>query len=201
LAIEITTKSQEAGARHEAEKREQDARGELERQKIEDEAGAEDARRNLLELQSKSMIVESTGQATAEENARSSAQKIEGEAKVKQATQLSEATSIVSQNKLLLLKEEQEADIDYQKELNKIEISKAEKLADIEATKFKAIVDAVGSSTLQRIAESGPALQKKMLQGLGLKSFVISDGSTPINLFHSAGGQIGSNQLGFPGSH
>jgi major vault protein len=195
LAIEITTKSQEAGARHEAEKREQEARGQLERQKIEDEADAEDARRLLLELQSKSMVVESTGQVTAEENARSAAQKIEGEAKVKQASQLSEATAIVAGNKLRLLREEQSADIDYQKDLNKLEISKAKELADIEATKFKSIVDSIGADSLQRIADSGPALQKKMLQGLGLKSFVISDGSTPINLFHSAGGQIGT---GFP---
>jgi len=190
LAIEITTKSQEAAARHEAEKREQEARGQLERQKIEDEAGAEDARRNLLELQSKSMIVESTGQATAEENARSSAQKIEGIAKVGQASQLSEAATIVNSTKLKLLREEQTADIEYQKDLNKLEISKAQQLADIEATKFKSVVDAVGAQTLQRIAESGPALQRRMLQGLGLQSFVISDGSTPINLFHSAGGQI-----------
>jgi major vault protein len=48
LAIEITTKSQEAEARHEAERREQQARGRLERQKIEDEAEAEKSRRNLL---------------------------------------------------------------------------------------------------------------------------------------------------------
>lgn len=190
LAIEITTKSQEAAARHEAERREQEARGQLERQKIDDEAGAEAARRELLELQSKSMIVESTGQATAEENARSAALKIEGQAKVKQASQLSEAASIISSNKLGLLREEQEADIEYQKDLNKLEITKAQQLADIEALKFKSIVDAIGAPTLQRIADSGPALQKKMLQGLGLKSFVITDGSTPINLFNTAGGQV-----------
>jgi len=191
LAIEITTKSQEASARHEAERREQEARGQLERQKIDDEAGAEAARRELLELQSKSMIVESTGQATAEENARSAASKIEGEAKVKQATQVAEAQTTISTNKLSLLCEEQEADIEYQRDLNKLEITKAQQLADIEAMKFKAIVDAIGANTLQRIAESGPALQKKTLQGLGLKSFVITDGSTPINLFNGAGGQIG----------
>ena len=191
LAIEITTKSQEAAARHEAERREQEARGQLERQKIDDEAGAEEARRELIELQSKSMIVESTGQATAEENARSAALKIEGEAKVKQASQVASASSIVSTNKLSLLKEEQAADIDYQRDLNKLEITKAQKLAEIEAEKFKSIVDAVGSGTLQHIADSGPALQKKMLSGLGLKSFVITDGSTPVNLFNGAGGQIG----------
>jgi len=191
LAIEITTKSQEAAARHEAERREQEARGQLERQKIDDEAGAEAARRSLLELQSKSMVVESTGQATAEENARSAALKIEGEAKVKQASQVSEAASIVASNKLDLLKEEQAADIEYQKELNKLEITRAQKLADVEAEKFKSIVDAIGAKTLSHIAESGPALQKKMLQGLGLRSFVITDGSTPVNLFNGAGGHIG----------
>jgi len=188
LAIEITTKSLEAGARHEAERHEQEARGELERQKIEDEAGAEDARRHLLELQSKSMVVESTGQATAEENAISAAQKIRGEAQVKQASQLSDAKAIVSSNKLTLLRAEQNADIDYQRSLNRLEITKAQKLAEIEAAKFKSVVDAIGPASLNRIAESGPALQKKMLSGLGLKSFVITDGSTPINLFNGAQG-------------
>ncbi len=51
LAIEITTNSQEATARHEAERKEQEARGRLERQKITDEAQAEKARKDLLELQ------------------------------------------------------------------------------------------------------------------------------------------------------
>merc|ERR1712173_114871 len=71
LAIEITTKSQEAAARHEAERIEQEARGRLERQKITDEAEAEQARKELLQLQAQSAAVESTGQATAEAKARS----------------------------------------------------------------------------------------------------------------------------------
>eukprot|EP01126_Amoeba_proteus_P047298 TRINITY_DN538_c0_g1_i1.p1 TRINITY_DN538_c0_g1~~TRINITY_DN538_c0_g1_i1.p1 ORF type:complete len:831 (+),score=142.75 TRINITY_DN538_c0_g1_i1:97-2589(+) len=191
LAIEITTKSQEASARHEAERREQEARAELERQKIDDEALAESARRGLLELQTKSMIVESTGSATAEEQARSAAQKIEGEARVAQATQVAEAKSIESSNKLHLLKEEQGADITYQTKINKLEIQKAQRLADIEAARFKSIVDAIGTSTLQRVAESGPALQKKLLGSLGLTSFVLTDGTTPINLFNGTGaGQL-----------
>lgn len=51
LAIEITTNSQEAAAKHEAERIEQEAKGRLERQRITDEAEAEKARRELLELQ------------------------------------------------------------------------------------------------------------------------------------------------------
>jgi len=136
------------------------------------------------------MIVESTGQATAEANARSAAQKIEGGAKVKQATQNAQANKIKANSKLETTKAAQEAEINYQKELNKLEIDKATALADIEATKFKSVVDAIGSSTLQNVASAGPELQKKLLLGLGLRSFVITDGNTPINLFNNGEGIV-----------
>jgi len=186
LAIEITTKSQEASARHQAERLEQEARGVLERQKIEDESLAEKSRKNLLSLQSKSMVVESTGQATAEANARSAAQKIEGQAKVKQASQNAEALRTKSTVKVNSLKASQEAEIAYQKEVNRLEIHKATALAEIEADKFKSVVDSIGAQTLQNIAKSGPELQKKLLSGLGLTSFMITDGTTPINLFNNS---------------
>ena len=63
LAIEITTQSQEATAKREAERVDQEARGRLERQRISDEAEAEKTRKNLLVLQAESAAVESTGQA------------------------------------------------------------------------------------------------------------------------------------------
>merc|ERR1719370_1072770 len=94
LAIEITTNSQEATARHEAERAEQEARGRLERQKIADEASAERARRDLLELQSQSAAIESTGQAKAEAQSRAEAARIEGEAAVEQAKLKAEACEI-----------------------------------------------------------------------------------------------------------
>lgn len=94
LAIEITTKSQEASARHEAERLEQEAKGRLERQKISDEAEAEKARRDLLELQAMSAAVESTGQAKAEAQSRAEAAKIEGEAAVEQAKLKAQALKI-----------------------------------------------------------------------------------------------------------
>ena len=63
LAIEITTQSQEATAKREAERVDQEARGRLERQRISDEAEAEKTRKSLLVLQAESAAVESTGQA------------------------------------------------------------------------------------------------------------------------------------------
>jgi major vault protein len=109
LAIEITTKSQEAEARHEAERREQEARGKLEGQKIKDEAEAEKYRKNLLTLQAQSAAVESTGQATAEAKARAEAAMIEGEAAVKQAELAAEAERIKAESDLAQTQERRTA--------------------------------------------------------------------------------------------
>ncbi|ELR15365.1 Major Vault Protein repeatcontaining protein [Acanthamoeba castellanii str. Neff] len=96
LAIEITTKSQEASAKHEAARLEQEAKGRLERQKINDEAEAEKARKSLLQLQAQSAAVESTGQATAEAKARAEAAQIEGEAAVTMSKLKAQSTKIKS---------------------------------------------------------------------------------------------------------
>jgi major vault protein len=191
LAIEITTKSQEAEARHEAERREQEARGLLERQKIVDESEAEKAKKNLLALQALSAAVESTGQATAEAKARAEAANIEGAAAVKQADLQAQANKIKSEAELHLNKSRHEAEISHQKALNDLEVSRARELASIESSKFKAIVNSIGAETIKSIAQAGPEMQAKLLQGLGLKSFLITDGHSPINLFNTAQGLVG----------
>lgn len=66
----------------------------MERQKITDEAEAEKARRELLELQANSAAVESTGQAKAEAQSRAEASRIEGEAAVEQAKLKAQASKI-----------------------------------------------------------------------------------------------------------
>jgi len=191
LAIEITTKSQEAGARHESSRLEQEAMGRLERQKIHDEAEAEKSRRELIALQAESQAVESTGQAKAEAAARAEAALIEGQSAVDQAQLSTNAMKIKSQADLLQLKAKQEAEIAHTKALNELEINQARDLADIESQKFKNIVKSIGADTLKSMAEAGPAMQAKLLQGLGLKSFLITDGNSPINLFNTAQGLIG----------
>ncbi|NWR76967.1 MVP protein, partial [Centropus unirufus] len=96
LAIEIATNSQEAAARHEAERLAQEARGRLERQRLLDQAEAERARRALLELEAESAAVESAGAARAEAQARAEAARIEGEAAILQAKLRAEASAIDS---------------------------------------------------------------------------------------------------------
>jgi major vault protein len=190
LAIEITTNSQEATARHEALRIDQEARGRLERQKINDEAEAEKHKKELLSLQAQSAAVESTGQATAEAKARAEAATIEGEAAVEQSRLKAEAQRIQSEAELAQAKASNAAEILHHKALNDLEIAKSRDLSNIEVTKFKQIVNALGADTIQSIAQAGPEMQAKLLQGLGLKSFMITDGHSPINLFNTAAGLV-----------
>jgi len=194
LAIEITTKSQEASARHESSRLEQEAMGRLERQKITDQAEAEKARRELITLQSQSAAIESTGQATAEAKARAESAQIEGQAAVTQAQLSANAAKIKSEAEIENLRSKQIAEISHQKSINSLEISKAKELSGIESAKFKSTVDAIGADTIEAIASAGPALQAKLLQGLGLQSFLITDGNNPINLFQTASGLISPPQ-------
>jgi len=192
LAIEITTNSQEASAKHEAERVEQEAKGRLERQRINDEAQAEKARKSLLELQAASAAVESTGQAKAEASARAEAAQIEGEAAVKQAQLKAQANEIEAGSELERLKKARDAELNFIREQNEIEIHKSQELAKVETEKFKKMVDAIGANTLISIAQAGPEMQVKLLQSLGIKSTLITDGHSPINLFNTANGLIGS---------
>ena len=38
------------------------------------------------------------------------------------------------------------------------------------------------------MARAGPETKSKMLKGLGLKGFMVTDGKNPINLFNTANG-------------
>ncbi|XP_041431429.1 major vault protein isoform X2 [Xenopus laevis] len=191
LAIEITTNSQEATARHEAERLEQEAKGRLERQRITDQAEAEKARKELLELEALSTIVESTGAAKAEAESKAEAARIEGEGAVLQAKLRAEALAIETDAELQRLRQARSEELRYLQDKNKLEVQKTQELAEIEIKKFREMVESIGSGTLRDIALAGPELQVKMLRGLGIQSTLITDGSTPINLFSTAHGLLG----------
>jgi len=196
LAIEITTNSQEATATHEAQRLEQEARGRLERQKLKDQAEAEKSRGELLKLQADSNAVESTGQAVAEAQSRAKANQIEGEAKVSAANLNAQASNIEAESELARLKAARQAELEYIKAQNELEVNKLEKLAAIEKEKFSSMVTAIGQDTLKAIAVAGPETQVKLLQGLGIKSTLITDGKSPINLFNTAAGLLGQPMQG-----
>jgi len=194
LAIEITTKSQEAVALHIAAETEQKAKGDLERQKIDDEKEAENLRKELIDLESKTRIMEQTGEATTEAESNSRAKEIESKTEVTKAKFGSEAKKIISMTELQILKEKQDFELEHQTSITKVEIEKESELSEIESTKFKNIVKSIGANTIKSIAQAGPEMQQKLLNSLGLKSMLITDGNSPINLFTTAGGIVGGNQ-------
>lgn len=191
LAIEITTKSQEASAKHKAELAEQEARGLLERQKIADQSSAEQSRRELLILQAESAEIETKGQATAEARAAAEAASIEGDASVKQAEFKSKAKKLEADANLEALKASHIAEIQHREQLDQLEITKSRELSEIESKKFHDIVSAIGADTIKSISMAGPEMQVKLLKSLGLQSIMITDGNSPINLFSTANGLVG----------
>lgn len=72
--------------------------------------------------------------------------------------------------------------------MNELEVKKSRQLAEIETQKFKQLIKAIGKDTIISMARAGPEAQAKLLQGLGLKGFLVSDGKNPINLFNTANG-------------
>jgi major vault protein len=196
LAIEITTKSQEATARHDNERKDQEAKGKLERQKLIDKIQAEQAKTEWLELQAQSEAIQACGQAVAEAKARCESSLIEAESELKQAQLRAKAYKISAEAELAQLKAKQLAETEYTKKLNELELSKASELAEIETSKLARIMAAIGQDTIVSIAQAGPEMQAKLLESLGLKGYLITDGSSPINLFNTAQGMVG-----MPGQH
>uniref|UniRef100_A0A672RME7 Major vault protein n=1 Tax=Sinocyclocheilus grahami TaxID=75366 RepID=A0A672RME7_SINGR len=180
--------------RHEAERQEQEARGRLERQRITDQAEAEKARKELLELEAQSAAVESTGAATAEAQSKAEAARIQGEAAVEEAKLKAEAQKIEADAELVRLCKAREQELNYKKEMDQLDVEKQQKLAEIESHRFKQLMESLGTETLKEMARAGPELQVKLLQSLGLKSTLITDGSSPINLFTTANGLLGALQ-------
>jgi len=170
---------------------EQEARGKLERQRIVDEAEAEKAKGELLALQAQSAAIESTGQAKAEAVGRAEAAKIEAETSVQGARLKAEALRIETESELERMKSAREAEIRFTIEQNKLEIEKAEQLARIETVRFQEMVKALGTETIKAMAGGPQEQQVRMLQSLGLKSTLITDGRTPINLLNTANGLMG----------
>lgn len=73
-----------------------------------------------------------------------------------------------------------------------MQIEKAKRLAEIQISVFSSQVSSLGSETITSIARAGPELQAKLLSGLGLQSVLLTDGTTPVNLYQTAQGLLGN---------
>jgi len=66
-------------------------------------------------------------------------------------------------------------------------------MAKVESKKFDEMVKAIGPETIVAMANAGPEFQASLLEGLGLKGFIMTDGNNPINLFNTASGLVGGS--------
>lgn len=188
MAIEISTKSIERAAEHEAKRTEQMAKGLLERQKLTNEKEAENARVNLFELRAITAAVESSGQKKAEAQAQAERLLIECESEIEVAKLNAEAANVELNAELLSQDMERQGELEHQKQRNQLELQKAKQLAEIETNKLSAMAKAIGSKTISKIAWSGPESQAGLLKGLGIQNVLITDGCTPLNLYQAPGG-------------
>ena len=112
LAIEITTKMQEAEAKKHADKNEQEAKASLQKRRIEDEALAEKEKRELYNLQAECESIKTSGQAKAEAKAMAQQLDIEGRAKVEISELKSKARKILEQSKLKFEKDRAQIELE-----------------------------------------------------------------------------------------
>ncbi|KAK0051986.1 major vault protein, partial [Biomphalaria pfeifferi] len=191
LAIEISTKSIEASASHEAQREEQIAKGQLERQILKTEKESEKERAKLYELRALASAVESTGQAKAEAQAQAEKLLIESHSQIEIARLKAEAAEIEHDALLSSQNLIRSQEIDFKKKQNSLYVSKEKAYAALEVRKFTEMVSALGAQTLAAMANAGPNNQLNLLHSLGLESVLLTDGNSPINLFTTAVGLVG----------
>merc|ERR1712187_938028 len=118
--------------------------------------------------------------------ARAEATEIEGQASVSQARLRVQSMQIESNAEMEQAVKRNAEEIEHKTRLDQLELERAAKLAEIEGKKFKNLIDAIGADTIKSIAQAGPEMQAKLVSGLGIKSMLITDGNSPINLFNTA---------------
>ncbi|XP_033098795.1 major vault protein-like [Anneissia japonica] len=193
MAIEIATRSIEASAEHEASRMEQEAKGQLERQKLSNEKDAEKARCQLYSLRAVTAAIESSGQAKAEASAQAEKLRIECQSEIVSAQLKAQAEEILHSSDLSTKCMLREFELTNLQDKNNLETNKAKRLTSIEVSKFKKVVETLGRDTITGIAVAGPEMQVQLLKGLGLQTTFITDGNNPINLFNTAQGLVGNN--------
>ena len=186
LAIELTTKTIEQEFNILQKIKDQEFKGELEKLKITN--NIEQLKKEIIlnKLKVEANIIEKTGFSRAQALAKKEADLIESSSIVSYVKKEVEANTI--ENEFEVTKKKKEYDNEYLRKSKDqlISLNKQLQLNIIETDKFKKIMEALGPDTLVEIAKAGPELQAKLLSGLNLSGYILTDGNNPINLFNVA---------------
>jgi len=186
LAIELATKTIEQDYNIQAQIKDQEFKGELEKLKIQNEIILLGKKIELNKLKNQSAVIEKTGLSEAQAEAYKKATLIEATSHVEYA-ELEKQSYEIDQIFELKRQEKQYCNTYLDKsETMRVELKDIVEKNSCESNKFKEIMESLGPQTLIEIAKSGPELQAKLLQGLNLSGYVLTDGNNPINLFNLA---------------
>lgn len=193
LSITSMNTMQKATAEHKQTMIGEESKGRLIIQKIDDDTHAEKQNIEFLKRKIETEAVKTSGNLVATAKANAKSNQIEGESAIRQ-TQL-EVESLEIEILYNLQREEEniKEEIRLREKSIDVEIDRLRKLMKIEVEEFKKTVNAIGKETIVEMARAGPDTQAKLLGSLGIKSFMITDGKNPINLFSTAKGMINNS--------
>lgn len=194
LAIQLKTRANELKYDLKRKLLEEESNGELILQKLEDEKKAATAEIELQKLKVASQVIEQVGEKLATAKANAEGLKIKGESLVTQAGFESSAYEIQTESLVMERQADNSRVVDEIREQNALEVSQARKLAEIEISRFKKTVEAVGAATIAEMAKAGPESRAKLLKSLGIEGYVVTDGTTPVNLFKAAEGFVSNKR-------
>jgi major vault protein len=192
LSMKTNLMIQESEAKHREERANQEAKGKVERKQIEDETESENKRLVLLRLQAENDQINTTGLSESETVAKCSESEINAEADLEKSKNAIEGYKMKRQAALDKMKIFYVEEIEHLKKMTTLEIEKAENIANSTVEKIDIMVNSIGKDTIIELAKAGPEAQAKLLKSLGVKSLLITDGKSPINLFNTSNGLIGA---------
>jgi len=195
LSIQSLNQIQKADADQKQNINTEESYGKLRLQKLEDDTHAEKENIKLLRKKVEADAVKTSGELTARAHAIAKGNEIEGKSSIQQAKLKVQALEIEELSFLIEEEENIKEDIKRKEQLIDIETEKLKKLSNIEVDEFRKTINAIGKETIVAMARAGPEIQAKLLNSLGIKSFLITDGKNPINLFNTAKGMIKNDQL------
>ncbi len=196
LSIHSMNSMQKADAEHRQTMVGEESKGRLALQKIDDDTHAEKQNIGFLIRKIETEAVRSSGQLVAKAKAIAKSNQIEGESAIRQAQLKVQALEIEAMSNLQQEEENIKEEIRLKEQAIDVEVDKLRKLTSIEVDEFRKTVEAIGKKTIVAMAQAGPQTQAKLLGSLGIKSFMITDGKNPINLFSTAKGLINQNSNG-----
>jgi len=190
LSIEYTNKMQEDKAIREFETEKVKAEGELVRTKLKFDTSSKKEEINLQKFKAESASVLEEGKANANARANAQYKLVMAESKRDLAKVNAESNDTIEKAEYNRENDINTIKLDHLKTMSELRVKKQADLTEIETNKFEKIMETLGQETLLALAQSGMESQVKMLEGLGLKGYLLTDGKTPINLFDAADGMM-----------